>query len=141
MAGLGRGAWRGLWTSLGRLTWARAVVAKHRTAVSLRAATVGFADRRAEARARFLHTLLAMIVVGWREANCSGISRGGSIEGVVGGLDFGLTSSLGAWSLEVRAHSRQYHVILRARYFHRDVFFRNMICFDANLHAAADFRK
>jgi hypothetical protein len=78
-AGLTRGAWRvptwprgaprGLWTSLGTATLVRAVVAKQRTAASVRAATAGFEGRRAEARALFLQSLLAMVAVGRRGAN------------------------------------------------------------------------
>ncbi len=56
-----RGAVRGFVVSLGMATLWRAVFAKQRTAISFRAWIDGLAGRRAEARALFLQSLLAMV--------------------------------------------------------------------------------
>lgn len=89
-----RGAARGFWPSLGTATLLRAVVAKHRTTASLRATSDGFAGRRAEARALFLQSLLAMVEIEGAMSQLIENQPVASIETALGDSVSGLTSSL-----------------------------------------------
>jgi hypothetical protein len=59
--GYSRAARRGLGRSFGMATLLRAVALRQRTMCSLQAGTAGFLGRKAAAKARLLHSLVAMV--------------------------------------------------------------------------------